>query len=188
MPRMTPCLLLSALLVFASGALAKGVYLTVDQFVQTAFDNASPTRSKLWLDAAQRQRLQSVLGHPVGLRVGYWQAHGRSAWVLEEIGKELPITIGIVVERDVLVDVRILEFRESRGGEVRYPFFTKQFIGLSLDTRSGGLTGHIDGISGATLSVDAVTRAAEAALLLAQLAAPPATDPAVARQGGSSVP
>lgn len=168
MPRFIAWTVLSALLLHAGGALAKGVYLTVEQFVDTAFDGAAPERQKLWLNGDQRQRLQSILGHSVGLRVGYWQAHQRSAWVLEEIGKELPITIGIVVERGELVDVRILAFRESRGGEVRYPFFTRQFVGLGLEPKSHRLNGHIDGISGATMSVDAVTRAAEAALFMAQ--------------------
>lgn len=184
MPKCLSWLLLSVLLVFCGSALGKGVYLTVDQFLQTAFDVDSPERRKLWLTGEQRQQLQSILGHAVGLRVAYWQARERSAWILEEIGKELPITIGVVVERGALVDVRILEFRESRGGEVRYPFFTKQFVGLSLGGEAPALNGHIDGISGATLSVNAVTRAAEAALFMAQQAG----EGTLAQQSGSLAP
>lgn len=184
MPKYFSWILLSALLLNASGALAKGVYLSVDQFVQSAFDDASPARRKLWLSGEQRDQLQAILGHAVGLRVGYWQAQDRSAWILEEIGKELPITIGIVVEGEKLVDVRILAFRESRGGEVRYPFFTRQFVGLSLQPDSKRLNGDIDGISGATLSVGAVTRAAQAALYMAQQV----YSDAYAQQGGVSHP
>lgn len=168
MPRFLSWIVLCALLLITGAVQAKGVYLSVDQFVQSAFDDASPARRKLWLSGEQRDQLQTILGHAVGLRVSYWQARDRSAWILEEIGKELPITIGIVVEAGQLVDVRILEFRESRGGEVRYPFFTRQFVGLSLQPESRQLSGHIDGISGATMSVKAVTRAAEAALFMAQ--------------------
>lgn len=56
-------------------------------------------------------------------------------------------------------------FRESRGFEVRYPFFTDQFRGARL--REGlDLDREIDGISGATLSVRALTKLARLALLL----------------------
>lgn len=56
-----------------------------------------------------------------------------SAWVLNEIGKDLPITIGVAVQQGTIEMVRILWFRESRGWEVRYPFFTDQFHDASLD-------------------------------------------------------
>lgn len=165
------CLILLTLLAVAGSAQAKGTYLTIEQFLQGVFDGAVPAASKLWLNKEQRQALEKVLGHPVGMRVNYWQTDERSAWILEEIGKELPITIGVVVQANRLVDVRILAFRESRGSEVRYPFFTRQFVGLSLLPDLNGLSGPIDGISGATLSVDAVTRAAEAALVMDRLLA-----------------
>lgn len=184
MPRWLCSILLGVLLLNASVALAKGVYLSVDQFVQAAFDDAVPARRKLWLSGEQREQLQAILGHAVGLRVSYWQAQDRSAWILEEIGKELPITIGIVVEAGQLLDVRILAFRESRGGEVRYPFFTRQFVGLTLQSDNRRLSATIDGISGATMSVDAVTRAAQAALFMAQQA----NVDAYAQQGGVQHP
>jgi hypothetical protein len=63
--------------------------------------------------------------------------------------------------------LRVLEFRESRGWEVRYPFFTDQFggIGLRPDLQ---LDRPIDGISGATLSVRALKKLARLALYLTQ--------------------
>lgn len=113
--------------------------------------------------------MAKILNHEYqGLRVRYWSRDDRTAWIFNEIGKELPITIGVVVEANKVVQIDILAFRESRGGEVRYPFFTKQFRGLSL-TASHRLSDTIDGISGATLSVWAVTRATRAALYLHQL-------------------
>jgi Na+-transporting NADH:ubiquinone oxidoreductase subunit NqrC len=48
---------------------------------------------------------------------------------------------------------------------VRYPFFTDQFNGLQLD-ENNRLQRKIDGISGATLSVNALTRLARLALHL----------------------
>ena len=69
--------------------------------------------------------------------------------------------------RPPLVDVRVLIYRESRGWEVKYPAFTDQFRGARL-TSDGKLDQSIDGISGATLSVHALTRLARLALLLDQ--------------------
>ncbi len=61
--------------------------------------------------------------------------------------------------------VRVREFREARGWEVRYPVFTDQFNDVRLD---GGdeLDRQIDGITGATLSVNAVARVVRLALFL----------------------
>jgi uncharacterized protein with FMN-binding domain len=97
--------------------------------------------------------------------VRYWGDAGRSAWILEEVGKEQPITVGLVVSDGRIERVKVLVFRESRGWEVRHPFFTDQF-------RDTGLTGErdldrdIDGISGATLSVRALKKLARLALYL----------------------
>ena len=51
------------------------------------------------------------------------------------------------------------------GWEVRYPFFTDQFNGLQLDEKKQ-LNKKVDGISGATLSVNALTRLSRLALHL----------------------
>ena len=107
-----------------------------------------------------------MLGHDFkSLRVRYWYDGAKSAWVLDEVGKEMPITIGVSVAAGAIDNVRVLEFRESRGWEVRYPFFTDQFIEARLGPNER-LDRNIDGITGATLSVNAVTRIARIALLL----------------------
>ena len=59
---------------------------------------------------------------------------------------------------------KVLEFREIRGWEIKYPAFTRQFIGASL--RGYDLDRSIDGVSGATLSVWAMTAVAKLALYL----------------------
>ena len=48
----------------------------------------------------------------------YWQSGSRTAWVLDEIGKEQPITTGIIVENGKILSVDVLAYRESRGAEV----------------------------------------------------------------------
>lgn len=162
----------AALSLLASGAAVaekpagEGRYLGAGEFLQIAFGDAPPGADTLWITQEYREPLEALLGHPFGsLRVRYWREGSRTAWILDEIGKELPITIGVVVERGAIRDLRILEFREVRGWEVRYPFFTDQFRGATL-TAERELDTQIDGITGATLSVGAVRRIARAALYL----------------------
>lgn len=117
-------------------------------------------------DVAAPEEVEAILNHrPASLRLRYWSDAGRTVWILDEIGKELPITTGFVVEKGEIVLTRVLEFRESRGWEVRYDFFTDQFRGASMNG-DGKLDRTVDGITGATLSVRAVTRLAQLALLL----------------------
>jgi len=59
----------------------------------------------------------------------------------------------------------VLVFRESRGDEIRYPSFTEQFTGATLNNKQK-LDRRIDGISGATLSVNALRKLAAVALQL----------------------
>jgi hypothetical protein len=143
-----------------------GRYMTTAEFLESSFPEGAPGPSTLWVKGDLRQSIETILGHPFGaLRLRYWHAGEKSAWVLEEVGKELPITIGVSVAAGEIRDVRILEFRESRGWEVRYPFFTEQFLNARLRA-DGRLDRDIDSISGATLSVGAVTRIARIALVL----------------------
>lgn len=149
-----------------SWAEAAGVYLSQDAFLARTFRDSPPQPRVLWIDAALREELTRALDHPPkSLRVRYWSDSGRSAWVLEEIGKDKPITLGIVIDAGAIESVDVLVFRESRGWEIRHPFFTNQFKAAQLE-ENGSLDRGIDGITGATLSVRATVRAARAALLL----------------------
>ena len=163
---------LTLLLLLATGpALAgpdgvAGRYFETDEYLRGVFQDELPAPQTLWVTGELRDGVERMLGHNFkSLRVRYWHDGAKSAWVLDEIGKELPITIGVTVSNDAIDNVRVLEFRESRGWEVRYPFFTDQFAEARLgpDER---LDTRIDGITGATLSVSAVTRIARVALLL----------------------
>ncbi len=143
-----------------------GRYLETGAYLQSAFLADVPEARTLWVSGDLRTSVERVLGHPFGkLRVRFWQQGARSVWILDEIGKELPITIGVTVDSGAIDNVRVLEFRESRGWEVRYPFFTEQFAEARLGA-GDRLDRKIDGITGATLSVGAVTRIARVALLL----------------------
>ncbi|MBI2993881.1 MAG: FMN-binding protein [Gammaproteobacteria bacterium] len=154
------------LLVLVAPARAQGIYQTPEAFLDEVFGGAPPAPRKMWIKAELADSVRAVLGHDLGvLRLSYWGQSGRTVWILEEIGKEQPITAGIVVNNGAIESVRVLVFRESRGWEVRHPFFTDQFKGARL-VDGDRLDRGIDGISGATLSVGALTRLARLALLL----------------------
>ena len=137
-------------------AAADEVYQTPADFVAKAFNGDPPAPQRLWLRKPERAALRAILERDFGqLRVRYWQRDTRTVWILEEIGKEQPITTGLVVEGQALADVRVLVFRSLR----------------LTDTHE--LSGKIDGISGATLSVRALTKLARVALLLDRYAQKP---------------
>jgi len=118
---------------------AGGLYQTPEAFLDEVFAGSPPQPQVVWLRGDTRETIEKILGHRYpGLRIRYWSKDGRTAWILEEIGKERPITTGMVVNEDGIERVRVLEFRER----------------------------HIDGISGATLSVRALKKLARLSLYL----------------------
>jgi len=159
-------LTLLLLLVLGTSASARGVYQTQDDFLAEVFAGSPPQAAVVWLRGEVKATAAAILGHDYpALRIRYWGKGKRTAWILEEIGKEKPITVGLVVDDNTLRSIRVLEFRESRGWEVRHGFFTDQFSGARL-TGGQELDRSIDGISGATLSVRALEKLARLALYL----------------------
>ncbi len=156
------------ILVVANATRAAEVYQTSAAFVGEAFPNERPMAKAVWVTGDLEKRVTRVLGHTYrDLRVRYWIKGDRSAWILEEVGKVEPITLGIVVEGGRIEAVKVLAYRESRGWEIRSPFFTDQYRGARVDADTR-LDRKIDGISGATLSVRAATKVARLALVLDQ--------------------
>ena len=145
------------------------VYLQPEVFIEQSFAG-EPEQKVLWLTKDAKASIKQVLGRDYrGMRIRYWQSGARTAWILEEIGKVKPITTGFVIENNQMLAMQVLIYRESHGWEVRYPFFTDQFKGLELEANNR-LNKKIDGISGATLSVNALTRLSKLALHLHQQA------------------
>jgi len=158
--------LLLALLLTAGLTAADGAYEEPETFVAGAFGGNAPAPSMLWLTGDRKLEVRKILDHDYStMRIRYWREDDRTVWVLDEIGKEQPITAGFVVARGALETVHVLVFRESRGWEIRHPFFTDQFKDAELNT-DGQLNKSIDGISGATLSVRAMKKLATLALYL----------------------
>ncbi len=161
-------LLFVVTLTLSNGTFAKGVYQTGPEFIAEVFGNDTPKAKSLLLTPQLKETASQIMNRQVrGLRMRYWQSDSNTAWIMEEIGKELPITIGVVIRENQIVQIKILAFRESRGWEVRYPAFTKQYQGVKITTELA-LDKHIDGITGATLSVRAVNKVATLALYFHQ--------------------
>ena len=151
--------------------LAGGVYQSNEDFIKETFSDEAFEKKVIWPDTATQAVMEEILGHKYkGLRIRYWINAGRTAWILEEIGKEKPITTGIVIAKNKIERVKILAFRESRGWEVKHEFFTDQFNNAGLidknESEANQLDRPIDNISGATLSVRAVSKLSRIALLL----------------------
>ena len=173
-------LLLLLICVFSTNILivnvhAENIYLEPQSFVKQQFSNNPPQAKVVRLNKTLKTKLATILQHEyIGLRIRYWQDNqgaNKTVWVLNEIGKDKNITLGITVVNQKIKIVKVLVFRESRGWEVKHDFFTQQFKGIFLkDDKS--LSRSIDGITGATLSVRAVKKMTTIALLLDRLVQP----------------
>ncbi|MCY4046344.1 MAG: FMN-binding protein [Cellvibrionales bacterium] len=158
---------LSLLLLITTPLLfARGTYQTPEAFIQSALGDSPVSKKVFWIDDSDRKFIEKIFNHGFKkLRVRYWQSGLDTVWVLDEIGKEAPITIGVHVSQGKIKQTKVLIYRESRGDEVRHSFFTQQFIDATL-TKDNKLDRSIDSITGATLSVRAVTKMSRLALWL----------------------
>ncbi|MFC1720258.1 FMN-binding protein [Pseudomonadota bacterium] len=153
-------------LVLPNMVFAATVYETQAEFLDRAFNHVPPDPGVVWISGDRKSAVHQMLGHDYpALRIRYWCRDMRSAWILEEVGKDLPITVGVVIVGNYIESLRVLMYRENRGGEVATPSFTEQFNGSALD-HDNTLDAPIDGITGATLSVRALSRLATLALYL----------------------
>ncbi|SMF48156.1 FMN-binding domain-containing protein [Alteromonadaceae bacterium Bs31] len=138
-------------------------------FPGVVFEPLDTSIQTLWLNAELKQIIAENFNYSFpGIRVRYWRTQNSSAWVLDEVGKEQPITIGIAITDGKIDRIEVLEYRESRGGEIQFPFFREQFLGAELSgkKKKTQLNQDIDGITGATLSVNAMKKVAKVALFL----------------------
>ena len=154
-------------LASAHALASEDVYQTPEAFLAESFGGQAPGKKTLTVSTDTTAKISKIMGPHYKLsNVEYWTKDGRSAWILEEIGKFEPITAGFVVGNDgTLERVKVLIYRESHGWEVKHEFFTRQFKGAGLK-REKKLDQRIDGISGATLSVNALKRLSALALML----------------------
>ncbi len=144
------------------------VYQKPEEFVREVFQQNPPPPKTFRITDDLRPAVDQIMTHPYPVsRTTFWARSGRSAWILEEIGKYKPITVGIVIDQGNIEQVKVLVYRESHGWQVQHAFFTDQFKGAAL-TDEKNLSKPIDNISGATMSVDALRNLGKLALYLNQ--------------------
>lgn len=169
------CLLLAIAIMSATAATAAEhhAYQSLDEALREVFAGADSTWTEPWTpDEAARAALAAQLGapQPPGEVVFHRARRGGRdlGWAVstDEIGLHEPITmlVSVTAGREV-GPVRVLVFRESRGGEVRRRRFLDQFLGK---TRADPLriTRDIDAVTGATYSSRAVTAGVKRVLAL----------------------
>ncbi len=148
-----------------SFSLLAAEYQSQSDFLQQAFVSTPPKPKILWIKKDLKKQVEKILQHKSSfMRVRYWYAEGKTVWVMNETGKIKPITVAITIKDKKITLLKVLAFRESRGWEVKHDFFTDQFKDNTL-AKDSTLSQPIDGISGATLSVRALTKLAQLALL-----------------------
>ena len=163
----TPRKAIATWLALVAGQVAFAAEIVHQQPADFLAENLPGCEQKaLWLKSETKAQIEALLDRPYpGVRIRYCESDGKTAWVLDEIGKTEPITSGIIVDNGRVDQVRVLVFRETRGGEVHRDAFTRQYADASLDEKNR-LDQNIDGITGATMSVNAVNRQVRLALLL----------------------
>lgn len=167
-----------SILVAASAAWSQeGVFLTEADAPKAVLRDADAfTRADVVVTPERRARVTAGLGGTLpsmwedrwivfrGVRGGI--SVGR-AIVVEEIGKHRPITFVVGLRPDRAVeDVAVMAYREAYGGEIASRRFMSQYAGKrpvdDLRTPQG-----IKNVAGATLSVEAASRAVRKAQAIA---------------------
>ncbi len=140
--------------------------IKIAQFLDQQFKQQTPKPARIWVTADIKPAISKILSRPSNqLNYRYWQAQDKTIWLLDELGKERDITTAVVVKNKQIAAIKVIVYRESRGGEVEVPWFTDQFVGVDS---SSNWQRNIDSISGATLSVNAMKKQAELALFLSE--------------------
>jgi len=166
----------AALLLVAVTALpaaAVQVYHTDAEALAIAFPDATRIEQRsVLLDDAAQARVAQQLGYAARDRAVVLREAFRGdvlvgrALVLEEIGKTLPFRFLVAITPDGRVDqVLLLTYREPRGYEIEREAFRDQYRGKALGDpiRRGE---DIRNVTGATLSVDSLSRGVRRALAL----------------------
>ena len=161
------------LLFLVSGLIAADnlqVFQDPTAFVKSISEKDESTPKYIWFNKDLQKEISEILGHSfTSLRIRYWEYNDNTIWVLDEIGKTEPITFGYLIKNNSIKKATVLVFRESRGSEIHNESYTKQFIDCQLTERNK-LSKEVDGITGATLSANAMKKTATLALYLNKIA------------------
>jgi Na+-translocating ferredoxin:NAD+ oxidoreductase RnfG subunit len=151
-------------------------YLTVEQAQRQLFPAAERfAPAALQISSETRARVAAESGVADGGEPRVWRAvHGDTllgSFIVDEvIGKHELITYAVAIDPQGIVrGIEILEYRETRGGEVRDPRWRAQFVGKGA--RDALRLGEdIQNLSGATLSSRHITDGVRRLVVLHRLA------------------
>ena len=169
------------LLLLGSVALSAETLATEAEALKIVFPRAQKIDSELrTLTPEQRDTLQKKSGLRFPEREYKWFTASKDgsvtgrALALNEIGKHEYITfMTALTPAGKVSDVVVMEYRESRGGEVREQRFLRQFRGKKSSDPIQ-VNRDIVNYTGATLSSHAIARGVKKALLLHELFFAPA--------------
>ena len=152
-------------LIFLTSAFAK-LEIEEENFIKKIEASEDIEKARLILKKDQLADIQIPMGDKYKKRIfKYWKTNEKTVWILNSIGKYKPITAAFTVKECKINSAHVLVYREQHGYEIKYPSFLSQFNNLKINNEFR-LTGNIDNISGATLSVQSMDRMARTALIL----------------------
>jgi transcriptional regulator of nitric oxide reductase len=167
--RWLPAVVSGAVLAAALARAQEGSFLTEATAPAAVFPTAERfERRSVAMTSGLRARVQTRLG---SVTPSIWEERyvvftayrgermiGR-ALIVEEIGKHRPITFVVGVRPDGRIeDVAVMAYREAYGGEIRSRRFLAQYEGRNATDDLRPYHG-IKNVAGATLSVEAASRA-----------------------------
>ncbi len=174
---------LSALLLLGRTAGAQeGAFLSEEQAPSAVFPDAKRfQRAEIEATPELRDRMRV---HLHGVTPSLWEDRyvvfhafdGErllgDAFLVEEIGKHRPISFVVGLRSDGTVeDVAVMAYREAYGGEIRAARFLGQYHGKRPSDRLRTYR-EVVNVAGATLSVDAASRAVKKAQALSAALVP----------------
>ncbi len=146
------------------------VYATEEEVLEMAFPGAEFAKKTVKISDEDKARVESLTGGKYfKKRVTFHIATIKGelagyAIKVNEKGKKKNITFMVIIDgAGTVKSVDLLVFRESQGYEIENPRWRKQFEGKTLKDPLKPKR-DIDNISGATLSVRAVTKGVKGAL------------------------
>ena len=149
------------------------VYLTEEAALKSVFPGCDEIRRRVWkIDPKSKSRIESRTGWTLaessvtvfeGFAAGEPQG---KAMIAEEIGKFKPITFIVKQGNDGRVErVEVMVYREAVGAEVRRQRFSRQFRGKKAGDPLR-INRDILNVTGATMSVQAMTAGVKKALVI----------------------
>lgn len=129
-------------------------YLTIEEAKQVMLENIPMTRISVELTKEQRKSIRKTSGVRVPRsKINAWKTDDGGWFIVDQVvGKHEMIDFAIALSNEgKVIDIEVLEYRETYGGEIRNPKWLAQFLGKDYTTHFE-IDENVKNISGATLS------------------------------------